>query len=1107
MRTSRWVFALLFLAAGVFAGAQTHLMRLADVHGDQIVFTYEGDLWLASARGGDARRVTSDPGSEGFAKFSPDGQWIAFTAGYDGGADVYLMPAGGGVPKRLTYHPAPDLVLGWTPDGQSILFRSRREYPFRGEQVYTISVKGGTETKLPIDRAGLASLSPDGTQVAYCRLGGETRTWKRHQGGDAQKIWVGSLAKGDFRIITPSRGADNYPMWRGDYIYFSSDREAGTMNVFKFDPRTGDTKAVTHYTDYDVKFPSAGPDSIVYQYGEELYVLDLKTEQPRKLDIRMPSDRAKVRAEFIAATANPGRFGLDPKGDALLLESRGEVLIVPKEKDAGPWKNLTRTSGSREKEPTWSPDGKWVAFISDKSGEEEIYLADAKGEKPWRQVTSGNKGYRFQLVWSPDSKWILFGDKFMRLNLVDVSTGAITVIDKGDYDDGWERWGIQDFVWSPDSRWVAYTKKTENVNEVVLLYSLDTKQISPVTTDTYQSWSPSFDPKGRYLYLLSYRTFAPIMGQIDQEHIFIDMTLPYVVVLKKGAPSPFAPGADDEEEQPAPKKEGGEKGPDKGKTEAPKASGTAIDVADLEKRMVPAAGVEPGTYFRLEATDKGFLFVSRPKPVFQGAYDFITDATSEDVDLYAYKLDDKKASQVMEGIQNYHLSADGKKLVYKAGNKYGIVDAGGKAKVGDGVVDLADVKIKIDRLQEFHQEFWEAWRIQRDWFYDKNMHGVDWAAMGEKYGKFVPDCGNRQDLTYLIGEMIGELATGHTYAMGGDNGPSGKRIQTGVLGCDFDLPSRANYYRISHVIPGKSWSKDMRSPLAEPGCPIKEGDYLIAVDGVEVTAADNVFAPFENRAGKLVTLTYNTRPSAEGAKTYRTTTITNESEIRYREWVDQRAAMVDKLSGGQAGYIHMPDMGEDGLIEFARGFYPQSDKKLIVLDARYNGGGFTAEMIIERIERKVWGLTQPREGKQTLNPEASARAHYAVLVNEDTGSDGEIFATAIQIKKIAPVFGVRTWGGAFGIEAHEPLVDGGVVTPPQYGLYGFAGKWLYEGRGVDPDYEVQNMPGDVLKGKDAQLEAAMGYLMDQLKKDPLPTPGPPPYPDKARPHGSDILKP
>ncbi len=1107
MRMTRWVVAALFLAVGVFAGAQTHLMRMADIHGDQIVFTYEGDLWLASSRGGDARRITSDPGTEASAKFSPDGRWIAFTGSYDGGMDVYVIPAGGGVPKRLTFHPAPDIVVGWYPDSEHVLFRSRRAYPFRGEQLYKVSIKGGTEEKLPIDRAGLASLSPDASMIAYCRLSGENATWKRHQGGDAQKVWMGSLAKGDFHVISDWRGTTNYPMWQGDFIYFTSDREAGTMNIFKFDPRTGEAKAVTHYTDYDVKYPSAGPGAIVYQYAESLYVLDLNTEQSRKLDIRMPSDRDKVRADYVAATADTGAFGLSPDGKKLLLESRGEVLVVPAEKEDGPWLDITRTSGSREKAPAWSPDGKWVAFLSDKTGEEEVYLTDAAGEKPWKQLTSGNKGYRFQIVWSPDSKHLLFGDKFMRLNLVDAASGQLTVIDKGDCDDGWERWGIQDFVWSPDSRWVAYTKKTENTNEVILLYNLDTQKISPVTTDAYQSWSPSFDRKGRYLYFLSNRTFAPTMGQVDQEHIFLDMTLPYLVVLKDGAPSPFAPKAENEEEKAEGEKNGADKGAkDKAEKPAPKPSATVIDVAGLDRRTVPVEGVEPGTYFRLEATDKGFLYVARTKPVFS-AYDFITDVTPEDVDLYSYKIEDKKTTQVLEGINNYHLSADGKKLAYKAGKKFGIVDAGAKSKVGDGAVDLADVKFKIDRSEEFSQIFNEAWRIERDWFYDKNMHGLDWAATGEKYRAFVPDCGNRQDLTYLIGEMIAELNTGHTYVYGGDTGAPIKRVPTGVLGCEFDLPAGSNFYRIGHVIPGKTWSDDMRSPLADPGCPIKEGDYLIAVDGVKVTAADNVYSAFENRAGKLVILTYNTQPSEEGAKTYRTKTVKGEGEIRYREWIDQRAAMVNKLSGGQIGYLHMPDMSEDGLIEFARGFYPQTDKKAIILDDRYNGGGFTAEMIIERLERKVWGMTQPREGKVTLNPEAAARAHFIILVNEDTGSDGEFFARACQLKKIAPVLGMRTWGGAFGIEAHQDLVDGGTVTPPQFGLYGFGGTWLFEGRGVDPDMEVQNMPGDVVKGKDAQLEAAVGYLLDQLKKDPLSIPAPPTYPNKARPHGSDILKP
>jgi tricorn protease len=1088
------VVAVAACVAVMAQGAPSHLMRYADVHGDQIVFTYEGDLWLVSTAGGDARRVTSDPGEERCAKFSPDGRWIAFTGSYDGGVDVYLMPAEGGVPKRLTWHPSPDNVVGWTPDGKDILFRSRREFPFRGEELYEVPAAGGTEKKLPIDRCGLASLSPDGSMIAYNRLSTEGATWKRHQGGDAQEIWMGSLAKGDFHVVAPWKGIDNYPMWWGDGIYFTSDREAGTLNIFRYDVKTGEVRALTHYTDYDVKYPSLGDGRIVFQNGETLHLLDLKTEKVRDLAVRMPSDRVLVRDEYESSTDHTGVFGLCPQGKALVLESRGEILVVPAEKDDGPGWNLTRSSGSHDKDPAWSPDGKKVAFISDRTGEEELYLADPKGDAPWKQLTSGNKGYRFRPVWSPDSKCLLFGDKSMRLNLLDVATGALSVVDQGDYDDGWERWGIQDYVWSPDSRWIAYTKKMENTNEVVFLYSMDQKKSYAVTGDSSQSWSPSFDPKGRYLFFLSNRTYHPIMGTLDQTDVFLDMTRPYLVVLKKGAASPFSAEGRTEgkadEEKPA--------AAEKGKPAAPPAS--SVDVGDFEARTVPVEGVEAGTYFCLEAVEGGFFYLARTKPVFS-KYDFVTDVTSEELTLFKYDLKDKKPSEFMGGVNSYHVSADGKKLAYRAGKRFGIVDCAGQAKAGEGAVDLAAVTIKVNRMEEFPQIFDEAWRIERDWYCDPGMQGNDWKAIGEQYRKFVPDCGNRSDLNYLIGEMIAELNTGHTYVGGGDLNRDGKRVGVGLLGCVFE--DGAAYPRITHVISGKPWDDELRSPLAEPGCPIREGDYLIAVDGQKVQADRNLYSLFENKAGVTVTLTYNTKPSEEGARTWRTKTLRNENAIRYQEWVDGRAAYVAKASGGKLGYIHLPDMQEEGLIAFAKGFFPQLGKKAMVIDARYNGGGFTSGMIIDRLERTVWSATQPREGKPCLNPEAAFWGPYAVIVNEDTGSDGEIFTQAIKIKKLAKVFGMRTWGGAFGIEPHQFLVDGGTVTPPGYGLYSLDRKFLIEGRGVDPDVEVQNMPADALAGKDPQLDAAVQYLMERVRQEPKEIPAAPPYPNKAKPHGSD----
>nr|MBP7620064.1 PD40 domain-containing protein [Gemmatimonadales bacterium] len=576
-------------AAAPDPGLRTHLARFADIHGDSIVFTYEGDLWLVPAQAGDAHRITSDPGEERFAKFSPDGTRIAFTANYDGGTDVYVMDARGGAAVRLTYHPAPDLVVDWYPDGKSILFRTRREYPYRGEQLYRVPADAGMEQKLPLDRGGLASLSPDGGSLAYCRLSNENATWKRHKGGDAQDIWVGSLERGDFRRITDWEGIDNYPMWQGDAIYFSSDREHGTANLFRYDVRGGQTTALTHSADYDVKYPSLGPGAIVFQSAETLHVLDLQSGKVRDVEVRIPTDAVAMRPEYVEPLDYAHGFDLSPDGARVVLEVRGEIVSVPAESDKKlATYNLTRTSGSHDKDPAVSPDGKHVAFISDRSGEEEIYLAAADGTGAWRQLTSGNKGFRFRPVWSPDGKYLLFGDKSMKLNLVDVAAGRLSVLDQGEYDDGWDRYGIQDYVFSPDGKFIAYTKKLENTNEVVLLYSLASKTATPVTDDEFQSWSPSFDPRGRYLYFLSNRSFSPVMGAVDQDHVFLDMARPYLVLLKADEPDPFGP-------QPAvaaePAKDEGQANK---KKDAPPEQPVAvrIDLDGIGRRVLAVPGIE-----------------------------------------------------------------------------------------------------------------------------------------------------------------------------------------------------------------------------------------------------------------------------------------------------------------------------------------------------------------------------------------------------------------------------------------------------------------------------------------------------------------------------------
>jgi tricorn protease len=1082
------VLVLLFL---VPAFSQEHLMRFGDVRGDKVLFTYEGDLWTASLNGGTASRLTSDKGAEMCGKFSPDGRWIAFSGEYDGGMDVYVMPSGGGQPVRLTYYPSPDLVLGWSPDGKDILFRSRREYPSRGEQIYVISAQGGTERKLPVDRGGLASFSPDGKSLAYNRITGENATWKRHQGGDAQEIWMGSLETHDYKVIAPWRGVDNYPMWWKDGIYFNSDRFDGTLNIVRFDTKTGDVRRITNYKDFDIKYPSLGDGKIIFQYNEKLHILDLTTEKVTPLDIMIPSDRVQIRADYVDPADAAKTFGLSPDGKLFLLESRGEILVVPAEKDKGIALNLTQTSGIREKDPAFSPDGKWVAFISDKTGEEEVYVVDSKGEKEARQLTSGNKGYRINLVWSPDSKYILFHDKFMRLNFLDVAAGKLEIIDKGDYDDGWERWGIQDYTFSPDSKWIAYTKKMANTYEIIYLYSIAEKRSYPVTTDLYENFSPSFDPKGKYLYFLSNRDFAPTMGVVDQEHIFLNTTRPYMVLLSADEPNPFVMKLDEKEEaKPEPK--------EKGKTE-PKADMKRIDPAGLIERTIALEGVEAGSYFRLEATEEGCLFLSQEKPGFENCYTVVTDTTEGSYDLVSYCLKDKKTSDGIKGINNYHLSSDKKKLAYRAGKKFGIIDSSGKGSAGDGNIDLAQAKFKIDFIAEYNQIFNEAWRVERDWYYDVNLHQVDWAGVKNHYLPFVPECGTRSDLNYLIGEMIGELNTGHTYVWGGYYKTDPRSANVTLLGCDFNFDGA--YPKISKIYRPSEADPSLIPPLGLT--PAKEGDYIISVGSKEPAKGSNFYSLFENKTG-WVELTVNDKPQKEGAKKFFVKPIRSEMGLRYRAWVDENRAKVDRLSGGKIGYIHLPDMGEDGLSEFGRTYYAQLDKPAIIIDDRYNAGGFTGDMIIARLARKTWAVTQPREGKPCTNPEMGLYSHVALMLNEDTGSCGEFFAEAFKFRKLGKIFGMRTWGGAEGIEAHQGLVDNGTVTPPQFGLYSLDRKWLIEGRGVDPDVEIQNMPKDVIDGKDAQLDTVITYLQGEIAKDPKEIPPPPPYPNKARPRGSDI---
>lgn len=1079
-----------------FAGASARLLRLADISADQIVFTYEGDLWLVSDAGGVPRRLTTGHGVEQDAKFSPDGRWLAFTGEYDGGRDVYLMPALGGPPRRLTFHPGADQVIDWHPDGTRILLRSSRRHAHGVPEFFLVRVDGGLPEPLAVDRGALGSFSPDGQRLAYNRIPRENRTWKRYEGGMAQDVWLADFASGGIVQATRWTGTDSFPMWIGGRIYFNSDRQDGTLNIWSLDPDdlAGEPVRHTFFTDYDVKYPSAGPGRIVFQHAEQFHVLELATGEVRAIDVDLRSDRVPMRPEFVSVAPRTGSFGLCPQGATLLLEARGELLAIPV-KD-GPWRNLTLTSGSREKSAAWSPDGAQVAFVSDRTGQEQLYAMPAAGGA-WRQLTDGVFGMILPPVWSPDNKWILFGDKYMRLNLLEVKSGKLTVVDQGEYDDAWERWGILDYVWSPDSRWIAYTKNTANMHEVITLYDRERGIRAQVTDAMFTSWSPSFDPAGRYLWFLSNRTFTPLMDRIDQNHVFLDVARPYLVLLQNDTRSPFDAAAGDTDAA------GGAGTKTDAKQTDKKKDGPApvrVDLEGLGERVVAVKGCRAANWFRLEATETGCLLLRRDEPVFL-KYQHVDDRTADaDLTLVGYDLAKKETTDLGGGVANYHLSADRKRTVVRQGAAYTVAATAAPLTGGDKV-DLAGVRLLVDRDQEYRQIFAEAWRVQRDWFYDPTMHGVDWAAIRAKYEVLLPWCGHRDDLRYLIGEMIGELNAGHTYVYGGDVQGGGSRIGTGLLGCDLVWDGGRGGYRITRILRGWSWQDGPVPPLAAPGVGVREGDAIAAIDGVTLTATVSPFAALVDKAGRVVELTLT------DGRAVKVETLRHENALRYRDWVEGNRARVAALSDGRIGYLHLPNMMEPGLQEFAQYFYAQSGLQALIIDDRFNGGGFVSDMIIDRLERRLWGMTTPREGQPGRVPERVFHGPLAVLINEDTGSNGEYFAHAIKAKDLAHVIGVRTWGGSVGIEPHQDLVDGGVTTPPQFGIYGLAhGDWIIEGWGVEPHQEVQNMPADVVAGRDAQLEAAVAHLLGELRRDPARwrIPDAPPFPDKSRPRMSGV---
>ena len=1089
------VAAALAVAGGLCAEpvAEGRLMRFPDIQKDRIVFSYGGDLWLVSSQGGTAQRITSHPGLELFPKFSPDGKWIAFTGQYDGNFNVYVMPSEGGQPKQLTFFTdvaeVPERmgpnneVLAWTPDSTKIVFLSRRDTfnTWFGRQL-TVSVEGGLPEALPLDKGGLLAYSPDGSTIAYNRIFRNFRTWKRERGGMQQGIWTYNFKTRQAERITDTGGTETFPMWRGDTLYWASDRgPEQRLNIYSREVKGGPVRRLTDFKDFDVEWPSLGGDSIVFANGGFLYVLDVKTGKSHKLTVQLAGDAPLARKHWDSVSSLIQSFDIAPDGNRAVFSARGDVYTAPAKN--GSIRNLTQSPGVREQYATWSPDGKWIAYVSDRTGEQELTIAPQDGMGKEEQITSGGKMFLLAPVWSPDSQKLLYADNGVHLFFVDIKAKQPVEIYQGKYAD------FQGYVWSPDSKWVAFGKAGENQNSVVYLYSTESHKISAVTDSGTQSWNPAFDPEGRYLYFLSNRDTNEVLGVYDAEFSNPKATRIYAVTLRSDLPSPVAPRSD----------EVGDKAAEASKTPF------RIDLDGLGGR-VAALPVATGNYGGLLASKDAVFYLSQPVAGLSGPL------PGERPEMGAYDLKERKSGTVVSGATGFALSFDGKKILYEARKSaepgqneveefgpqdrtYGIVDAKlpdkDSHKGGDGLLDLSSLRAEVDPRAEWMQMFNEAWRQERNYFFEKAMNGVDWEAQREKYLPLVAYVADRYDLTYLIGEMIGELSNSHTYVGGGDY-PDLKPVNTGMLGVDFETDGASGRYRFKKIYPGENWQPDRRSPLTEPGIDVHAGDYLLAVNGRDLRAPQDPYELFQNTVGQDVTLTVNSQPSEQGAHRVRVRPIPTEYGLRELDWIETNRRKVDEMSGGRVGYVYLPDMSAPGLNEFVKQFFPQIRKEGMILDVRYNGGGFVDQLIFERLRRVLAGMGSARNWNSGTVPDVVFHGYMACLSNAYSASDGDFFTYFFEKYKLGPVVGERTWGGVRGIRGYIPLMDGGYVTRPEFSLYNLESQWAVENHGVEPDVPVDNRPDLVMQGHDPQLEKGVELVMKEIREHPKSLPARPP---------------
>jgi tricorn protease len=1085
------LFVSLFPAQSA-AQVDARMLRFPAVSQTHIAFVYAGDIWTVSKAGGTAYRLSSPLGEESFPRLSPDGSKIAFSAEYDGNTDVYVMPTTGGEPLRLTHHPMADRVVGWTPDGTRVLFASSRESGRqRYNQFFTVGLDGGLPQKLPVPYGEFGTYSPDGAQFVYMPMAQDFRTWKRYRGGWAPDLWLFDLKTFASRKLTDNPGNDAQPMWHGNTLYFLSDRgDTQRNNIWAHDLKTNQVRKVTDFGDFDITFPSIGPDAIVFQAGGRLYLLDLPSEKVREVEVRVVTDEATLRPRTVKGEGHITSAAVSPTGRRAVFNVRGDIVTVPAEH--GAILNITRSSGVAERYPRWSPDGRLIAYWSDRSGEYELTVRPADGTGEERKLTSMGKGFRYAPQWSPDSRKLAFVDQSMKLYLFEMDGSRLTEIDQSHW---WMGHGALEsfrFSWSPDSRWVTYARGDRQTgNSAIFVYDTRERALTQATTGYLNDRLPVFDPEGKYLYYASDRAFDPVYGSFDNSWTYANPTKLVAAPLRKDVHSPLP--ARNDAESPAidtGDKKAAEKADDKpdekkdatAKPAPPPA--VTIDFDGFEHRVIvlpPASG----NFSELQAVKGKVLYRRTPRA---------GSGRGERSPIVFFDFQERAEKTVLDNADGFMLTHDGSKAFVRQGNRYTMVEIKPDQKF-DKPMPVGDIEVPVSPRAEWRQMFMDTYRLQRDFFYDPTLHGVDWDGLRDRYGKLLDDAVTRWDVDFVIGEFIAELNASHTYRSGGDVEQSPSR-SVGMLGVDWELtPAKGSApaaYRIARIVRGGPWDADVRSPLHEPGVDVGEGDYVLAVNGVPLDPARDPWASFQGLGEKTVVLTVSNQPAGGKTRQVVVRTLSDETELRFLAWVEERRQIVDKATGGRVGYIYVQSTGVPAQNELMRQFMGQWRKEGLIIDERWNGGGQIPDRFIELLNRPILAYWGVRAGESWQWPPVAHRGAQVMLINGWSGSGGDAFPTYFRQAGLGPLIGTRTWGGLIGISGVPGLVDGGSVTVPTFRMYDPEGTWFPEGHGVEPDIQVEDDPTQLAKGTDPQLERAIKETLDLMAKLP-PVPARPPY--------------